>query len=201
MDSEKKERIDLLYRNLEYNSHVYATAESAFPFWESAYALIIGQLFIAYFEYNFYLLGAINEVLDNPLGNYSIYINGRAFIAFFGLLLSVLWFILVSLNLKNANYMDLKLRESHELLRRELNCNASNVGFIEIYPSKFEKDKWGFWDIFWGKKPDEKLNLNWLKVNLKSTWFYRRILPFVMIIVWIELYILAYSDHTYIDIL
>jgi hypothetical protein len=46
---QRERRIDLLYKNLEYISSAYSLAEGAFPFWEAAFALIIGQVLMAYF--------------------------------------------------------------------------------------------------------------------------------------------------------
>jgi hypothetical protein len=164
LDKEKKDRIELLYRNLEYNSGAYIAAETAFPFWESAYALIIGQLFIAYFQSQSHK-----------------FIGPHMFIALFGLILSFFWFVLVSLNLQNANHIDSMLQESHRLLKEELNCTPANVHFIKIYPSPYEKARWSIWDIFWGNRPGNKPDF---KKMLKSTWFYRRALPFVLFIIW-----------------
>lgn len=168
LEEKKNDRINLLYRNLEYNSNAYIAAETAFPFWESAYALIIGQLFIAYFQ---------KLKLD-------LLIDPHMLIALLGLALSFFWFVLVSLNLQNSNYMDSKIQESHNLLRRELNCIPAGISFIEIYPLPIEKANWSTRDIFWGNKPGEKYNF---KKMLKSTWFYRRLLPFILCFIWFGL--------------
>ena len=176
MDTDKKDRIDLLYRNLEYNSSAYIAAETAFPFWESAYALIIGQLFIAYFQ-----MSQLNLNLIIPFFEFELNIDPHVFIALFGLILSVFWFVLVSLNLQNSNHMDSMIQESHSLIRKELNCTPTSVSFIEIYPSFSEKANWSRWDIFWGNKPGDKPDFKKMR---KSTWFYRKSLPFVMFIIW-----------------
>jgi len=184
LESEKKERIELLYRNLEYNSNAYIAAETAFPFWESAYALIIGQLFIAYFQMQQSNLKLRVPFYELNIINFDAHIS----IALFGLILSGLWFVLVSLNLQNANHMDSVIQESHSLLRKELNCTPVSVSFIEIYPSSFEKANWGRWDIFWGNNPGKMRDFKKMR---KSTWFYRRVLPFVIFISWAILFIFA----------
>ena len=48
IDDDKK--MDLIYKNLEYVSRSYSTAEQVYPFWEAAFALIVGQLIVAYFN-------------------------------------------------------------------------------------------------------------------------------------------------------
>jgi len=78
-------RINLLYKNLEHVSHAYFTAEGIFPYWETVFALIVGQLFIAYFQ--------------------GIFPSQEILLIVFGIVLSFIWFILVSLNLQNVSYM------------------------------------------------------------------------------------------------
>jgi hypothetical protein len=147
LEKEKMDKIDLIYRNLEYNSNAYIAAENAFPFWESAYALIIGQLFIAYFQM---------PQLNIKMGYfYDSNFDTHIFIVLFGLILSGLWFILVSLNLQYANHMNKMIEESHKLLKSDLNCTQSIVQFIEIYPSPAEKANWSIRNIFWGNMPGE----------------------------------------------
>ena len=180
MEPEKKERIELLYKNLEYNSNAYIAAETAFPFWESAYALIIGQLFIAYFQMQQSNLKLRIPFYDLNLINFDAHIS----IALFGLILSGLWFVLVSLNLQNANHMGSVIQESHSLLRKELNCTPVSVSFIEIYPFSVEKTNWSGRDIFLGNKPGKKPEF---KKMLKSTWLYRKSLPFILLIIWVIL--------------
>ncbi len=100
---DEKYRIDLLQKNLDHLSRSYSTLESIFPAWEAAFALITGQLFIAYFN-NY-----------GALGNTAISIMGymwstRGFLAILGIMLSFLWFIMVSLNLQHAPMLDKNLR-------------------------------------------------------------------------------------------
>jgi hypothetical protein len=75
-------RIEQIYKNLEYVSHAYFQAEGVFPFWEAAFALIVGQLFLAYFDPN-----ASNS-------------QQRWLEAVIGCIITYIWFILVSLNLQ-----------------------------------------------------------------------------------------------------
>jgi len=69
-----------IYKNLEFVSKAYSVADGAFPLWEAVFALVVGQLLIAYFS------PYAHD--DQKIG-----------LAILGLILSVVWFILVSLNL------------------------------------------------------------------------------------------------------
>jgi hypothetical protein len=44
-----KYKIDLIYKNLDYVSKAYFSTEQIFPLWEAIYALIVGQLLVAFF--------------------------------------------------------------------------------------------------------------------------------------------------------
>ena len=91
---ENKRRIQLLYKNLEHVSHAYFQAEGVFPLWESAFALIIGQLLIAYFnpEYFYQKFTASDEQ--------------RFWICLVSASMSFAWFMLVSLNLQNSLHVE-----------------------------------------------------------------------------------------------
>ena len=39
-------------KNLEFMAKAYSVAEGVFPLWEAVFALIVGQIFIAYFSTN-----------------------------------------------------------------------------------------------------------------------------------------------------
>jgi hypothetical protein len=79
----RNRRIDLLYKNLEHVSSAYNAAEGVFPYWEAAFAIIVGQIFIAYY-------------------GQGICPSQKMQLAFLGAILSSIWFILVSLNLQYA---------------------------------------------------------------------------------------------------
>jgi len=50
MNDTEKDKINLIYKNLQYISNTYNTSEQIFPIWEAAFALIVGQLMVAYFD-------------------------------------------------------------------------------------------------------------------------------------------------------
>lgn len=153
-------RINLLYKNLGHVSDVYFAEEGVFPYWETVFALIIGQIFIAYFNS-----------------------GGSIWLAFFGFILSLIWFILVSLNYQNALYTGGKVRDLQDRLNTELIGDASIPlrEFVYPWPSDTDKEKWTLRSIFWGTRPDETPSL---KKVIKSTWLYRRILPLVLLAFW-----------------
>jgi hypothetical protein len=86
------------YKNLEFASKAYSVAEGAFPLWEAVFALIVGQILIAYFSSHMHV--------DQKIG-----------LAFLGLVLSTIWFILVSLNFLNAYHINKKLLKIQDCLR------------------------------------------------------------------------------------
>jgi hypothetical protein len=159
------EKEDQIYRNLEYVSKAYFAVEGIYPFWESAFALIVGQIFIAYFTSQ-----ACN---DQKIG-----------LVWLGLFLSFLWLILVSLNLQYANHIDTKMQKLRDCLRR---CDPP-PSFIWPWREKEDGSSLGntLYSLVIGKKEEETTrqalaNLPW------STWFYRRFLPFVLVCFWGQL--------------
>lgn len=185
-DTERKmdRRIDLLYKNLAHLSSAYFQAESVFPSWEAAFAIIVGQIFIAYF----------GQGVCPSQKNLLLYI---------GVVLSLIWFILVSLNLQNALYMEGKIEDMHKQLDKELMGSCSGqLHFIKPWPES--KDNWTPGNIFWGTRPKKNLKISlkedtkdknwpdrlrakyrWLKKISKTTWFYRRVLPLILCLFWI----------------
>jgi hypothetical protein len=192
-NEKRNKRIDLLYKNLEHASATYLSIESLFPFWESAFALIIGQLFIAYFDNGALLL--------------------RPWLSFLGSVLSIIWFLLVSLNLKNAQHMDDQIRELHKRLKNELNGQRTTLEFFDPWVEPKEKKKWHwFGNILLGNKPpknessikerfqmmlyfpiqllgkeERKKTVDGIINMSKSTWLLRRSLPAILTIVWMYL--------------
>jgi hypothetical protein len=63
-----------LYKNLDFISYSYFAAEGVYPIWESIFALIIGQLIIAYSDKPKWILGIS------------------------GFLFSICWYFIVSIN-------------------------------------------------------------------------------------------------------
>jgi hypothetical protein len=188
-------RIENLYKNLEYVSHAYHQAEGTFPFWEAAFALIVGQLVIAFFT---------------P----GVCVYQQKLLAIGGIFISLTWFILVSLNLKNAQYMDSQIIILEDKLDQELKAwssaalNNSPNEFIKPWARRSEKEKWNwFGNILLGNEPHNKELWNcriWLSKmkNIKktieeliyvskSTWLWRRLLPFLLIWSWSYLLIIC----------
>ena len=177
---EKKQRIDMIYRNLEHASSCYFEGDSVFPLWESAFALIIGQIFIAYFDRG---ICPIQETWLIRLGA----------------ILSLIWFLLVSLNLQNAYYMERSVKKLQRQLNEEIKIDPDfqYKEFIKPWPSQEDKSKWTLSDIFWGTKPKGdceekpkendwfKSRIKWFRIIIKSTWFYRRILSLILFLFWI----------------
>lgn len=164
----RSERIDLLYKNLEHVSAAYFTAEGVYPYWEAAFAIIIGQIFIAYYG-------------QGSCASQQIYL------AFFGVVLSLIWFLLVSLNLQYAIYIEGRARVLQNMLKNEYEKNGfRTLEFIE--PWVKDKLNWSVGNIFWGTVPDgeEETKSQWFATLLKSTWFYRRALPFMLLMIWIS---------------
>lgn len=166
----KDRRIDLLYKNLEHVSNAYFAVESVFPFWEAAFALIVGQIIVTYF-------------------NLDIHIYQQISLAIVGLIVSSIWLILVSLNYQNALHMDGKIRNLHDCLDIELKGDyfsyLSVHEFIKPWPYDEDKKKWTLRKIFLGLgEYDETFKIG---KALKSTWFYRRVLPFILTVIWILL--------------
>jgi hypothetical protein len=155
------------YKNLEFASKAYSVAEGAFPLWEAVFALIVGQILIAYFSSHLHI--------DQKIG-----------LAFLGLILSIIWFFLVSLNFLNAYYITGKMEKIHECLKT---CDASmpfiSTPFIWPWPNKDEKGKWTWRVILTGQLPGQKQATR--HELLTSTWLCRRALPGVMIVTWLLL--------------
>jgi hypothetical protein len=165
-----------IYRNLEYVSKAYFSAEQVFPFWEAAFALIIGQIFIAYF----------NPQLCN---------SQKIWLASLGAILSIIWFILVSLDYLNAAHMDRKMqglcRRYNDILEESSGKDKADSTkgkqdslFIWPWPNSKDKQKWTLKVILTGHLPDEE-NQVCIGDLLKSTWFWRKILPLLLCIYWI----------------
>lgn len=170
---DKKRRIDLLYKNLEHVSHAYSQAEGVFPLWESAFALIIGQLLIAYFnpEYFYQKFTESDEQ--------------RFWICLVGTSMSFAWFMLVSLNLQNSLHVEervqyLQLKLAKELLGKD---KFSPIEFVDPWPCKKQKENWSAWNILVGKRQDED-TIDALWKARKSTWLYRRLIPFMLFLFW-----------------
>jgi len=185
-EARKNRRIDLLYKNLGHVSNAYNAEESIFPLWESAFALIIGQLFIAFFD-----KGASRYLM--PL-------------AFLGLTLSIFWLALVSLNLKNAQHVVGQIEDLHKSLADEL--HSLNLEFVKPWPEDEGKKNWCWLgNILLGSKPkcmvkseakgrttsDRPMVSRFIDLS-KSTWIWRRMLPVLLIISWSYLLHCAWID-------
>ena len=107
-------------------------------------------------------------------------------LAFFGALLSLIWFIMVSLNLQYAIHIAKKASEIQDELDKELK-GTSSASLEFVRPWLNGKMDWTLENIFWGTTPKGKLvtKKQWLATITKSTWFYRRLLPFILCLSWI----------------
>lgn len=181
-------------KRLDHLMRAYSAAESVFPAWEGAFALIIGQLLIACLGnydtlHNKLILIHIPLLPDKVVSLFDI-------LALFGLVLSLFWFILVTLNLQHANILDSKIKICEKILDHAyknesipekiygVNINAEDFG--SAFPEKNQKP--GFCGLILGKKKDEP-NLQAIKKLPISTWAYRRVLPLIPLIIWIILLI------------
>lgn len=167
----RDKRIDILYKNIDHASNAYFAVESVFPIWEAAFALIIGQLIVAYFDPD-------------------ICIYQQKLLAAIGLIISIIWFILVSLNLQNALHIEGKVKDLHEQLDKSISGSFDTLKFVNPWPK--DKDHWTWGSIFWGtrqiadlRQPISEKKSKWAAKAIKSTWFYRRMLPFILCLTWI----------------
>ena len=183
---DRDRQIELLYKNLEYVSAFQFASEGRYPYWESAFSLIIGQILIAYY-------------------GQGICSTQQLVLALFGLILSLIWFIVVSLTLQNARYIDDRLKNLDGKLKSELSSYGMRheFEFIEPDPNRDVKNSWTLGNIFWGdqlgiktyyeKEYYEKGGaFKQLKKLIRSTWFYRRMLPFILCLIWIYLIAATY---------
>ena len=164
---EEKFRIELLHKNFDCIMSAYSSAEDVFPYWEAAYAIIIGQLFIAYF------------------GNISLGGNALQLLAILGSVLSLSWLILVSLNLQHANRLNDTLIDYGNFLDnayKHYQVKIESIGFTS--PFRYKQPRIS--DLIIGKNEKECFRQA-LKKMPRSTWFYRRLLPFVLTFIWIYL--------------
>jgi hypothetical protein len=175
---EKCDETELIYKNLDFVSNAYYSAEGIFPFWESAYALIVGQLLIAYVQTSW-----TNEWL-------------RALLTFSGFIFSLLWYRLVSLTRLHAKFLDHTMKRLEFKLKQKYRKQDSEFygesPIKEIYNSSlediiksFDEYNWGLFAELW---PEKKAR--------RSTWYMRRLLPVALCFIWIVLF-----SHSLIQIL
>lgn len=176
--------IKILEKKLDRLMCAYSAAEGLFPAWEAAFALIIGQLLIACLG-NYTSLQQISLLL--PMVNR---ISLLIILMFLGLILSFFWLILVTLNLRYANILDTKIRACEEILgnayqnkgksKEDIKAIISGSAFIEY------DDHPGLWNTVIGCKKGENFKIACSKM-LTSTWFYRRLLPLISVIIWLTI--------------
>lgn len=155
-----KDKREILAKNLEYVSNTYNATEQIFPIWEAAFALIVGQLLIAYFD-----PAACRDQ--------------QKWITIVGSLISLIWLILVSLNLQHALSMNKILRS----LEMRLNSSAIPNEFLSPWQQNVN-ESWTLLDIIIGKSNEEGVVDALIKAS-RSTWFYRRSLPFALLVIWL----------------
>lgn len=166
INQRKNGNIDFLYKNLEHASQAYFQAENVFPLWESAFALIIGQLLIAYFN------------PDNCE-------EQKFWICLLSTFMSFAWFMLVSLNLQNSLHVEERVQYIQTKLANESKGmdTINAIEFIDPWPCKRQKENWSAWNILIGKRKDEN-SIDALWNAWRSTWFYRRLIPFILLCFW-----------------
>ena len=178
---------------MEYVSQAYFQAEGVFPVWEAAFALIVGQLFVAYFNPN---------VCDYQ----------QKWLTIIGCIISYIWFILVSLNLQNALHFEKRLRCLKKWMDYDLSKESQSyfaecpplfspcASILSPWPSDDEKKSWSLWNVIVGKRENDT-PIEALSKARRSTWFYRRVLPFILLAIWILLAGTIYELCTIIAII
>jgi len=177
----KKDKIDLLYKNLQHITHANYSAEMAFPYWETLYALIIGQLIIAYFQTTAFIT------------LYSWRGSARSLISFIGFVFTFSWFILVILNHIHSQYRYEKIRDLEKSLDGEyrtfkLDTDQSIACNLKFIPEDITKDDRETWLSI------KKIVDTILYCKPKSTWVYRKLLPLILSLVWICLFCSSFLD-------
>jgi hypothetical protein len=94
--------------------------------------------------------------------------------------------MLVSLNLQNSLHAEKQVQYLQSQLAARLKkwADSQVIEFIDPWPCAKQKESWKWRDIFIGKRSDEKWNEALWKAR-KSTWFYRRLIPFILSLFWI----------------
>lgn len=153
------------YENLKFACKAYSVAEGVFPVWEAVFALIVGQLIIAYFS--------------SDLNHWQ-----KIIIALLGLVLSFSWLLLVGLNYLNADHISNKMRN----LRDGLQTNEITTEFVWPWPEgDTDKKNWSLCAIITGRLSDSSSES---KATLyRSTWFWRKVPPGILSLSWIALMI------------
>jgi hypothetical protein len=148
-----KYKIELLYKNLDHISNAYFSGEQIFPLWEAIYALIEGQLLVAFFT-------GCEEY--------------RGLIVIVGIIFSCTWFVVVYLSSFHSKNRTDKMEDLEDILGSEcdrIRLKLPGNGNFKFYKIKLSKqNKGGF-----------------LKGCLLSTWFWRKFVPILIIILWIYL--------------
>ena len=173
-----EERIDALYKNLEHISNSYFSSEGIFPFWESVYALIVGQFLVAYFTSK---EGMIKIIL---------------IIA--GIVFSIIWFFVVSIGwhyseyrANTMKYLEWKLMKEYKKLN-SIEYKGNLIPTCEFYPQNPITDRYlceniidwklkNFGSLFIKLRPTRKV--------LTSSWYYRRWIPIILFLIWLLLLI------------
>ena len=121
IDEDDKYKIELIYKNLEYISRAYFSAEQIFPLWEAIYALIAGQLLVAFFTVK--------------------HTDFRGSIAIAGMIFSVFWFLVINTSftysrerVKKFGKLEMILEAEYNKIRLKLPRN-SNFKFYGLMSS------------------------------------------------------------------
>jgi len=169
-------RITLINENLKHVMHATYSAEPAMLGWETIFALIEGQLIIAYFD------------CKN---------NSPQYIALFGLILSFSWLLLVSINHMHQDYRSKVIKYLEADLKK---CYHDEMG-LNFWSEDICKDQRAKWWLL-GVLPIEWIPEDWPR-NLKplplrkwvtSTWTYRFLIPLILTLGWISSFVWSIRD-------
>lgn len=105
IDNNLRYKIDLLNKNLEYISNAYFSGEQIYPLWEAVYALITGQLLLAFFT-------------QNPHSTRSGY---GFFIPVIGIVFSLAWAKVISISHSHSVDRNKKMIDLQNDLEKEYN--------------------------------------------------------------------------------
>lgn len=124
MSYDDKYKIELLYKNLEHISNAYFSGEQIFPLWEAIYALIVGQLLVAFFTGTEY----------------------KELIAVAGLIFSLTWFMVVYLSYFHARNRTIKMEDLEGILESEyekIKLKLPGNGNFKFHKIKLSKENRG----------------------------------------------------------
>ncbi len=152
-------KFGLIYKNLDHLMFATFSAEPSMLGWETIYALIEGQLIIA-------CLDKFNMIL-----------------VFAGLLFSFFWLILVDINYKHQVYRSKAIEDMQALLKDYY--KKEGLSFCTEDVCREQKLKWQVLGVMPINLIPEFIKNIPIRGRITSTWFYRKIVPIGLIIIWV----------------